>query len=243
MKPPIPAQHRRLPAAALLCALLLTACGTGMQSAPTAPVRRPAATKPAPSVPPPASGAPAHPPAPPATPAPGSVPPVASGNPPRPELPANTPSGEWQQLAPYQKSPFQVFSLTETQAGFVAAPGAVGVLVQTMPNPGPIRLRLALRPDSPVRLASGSYSVLLQLAFEYTERRTCKVASCNGEIEESNRKKAKTVRLLLTPRNGYAAEATLPLALLKSGPPDRGYDVSHTGIVLKVRRMTVAPAR
>lgn len=231
------------PLCAPLCALLLTACGTGLLSSPAAPARHPAASRPAPATPPPAAPAHATPPSAPSAPVSAPLPPAPPGTPSRPEPPAGTPSGEWQQLAPYKKSPFQVFSLTETQAGFVPAPGAVGVLVQTTPNPGPIRLRLALRPDSPVRLASGAYSVLLQLAFEYTERRTCTVVSCNGEVEESNRKKAKTVRLLLTPRNGYTAETTLPLALLKSGPPDKGYEVSHTGIVLKVRRMTVAPAR
>lgn len=223
----------------LLCTVLLGACATtGQPPAATAP-RKPAAVKPAPA---PLPARPATSPSPPLA-VPGTVPPPLPDHPPPAEPPATGAAAEWARLAPYRKSPFQVFSLTETEGLFHPVPGAVGVYVQTAAATGPIRLRLALRPDSPVRLAAGTYTVQLQLALEYTERRACKVASCNGEIEETLRRTGKTVRLQLTPQRGYVAETTLPPTLLKSGPRDSGYDVSHSGIVLKVRRLTFAPAR
>lgn len=227
----------------VLCALLLSACATDEPASGARAAKRPAAARPAPPV------RPTPPPLPEAAPGAQSGPGTAA-------MPATNPdarqrqqpapasaAAEWAQLAPYRKAPFQVFSLTDTQGGFKPAPGAVGVYVQAADAKGPIRLRLALRPDSPVRLALGTYTVQLQLALEYTERRACKAASCNGEIEESLRKTSKTLRLLLSPKSGYAAETTLPPALLQSGPPDRDYDVSYTSIVLKVRRLGIAPAR
>lgn len=69
------------------------------------------------------------------------------------------------------------------------------------------------------------------------------LAPANGEIEESLRRTGKTVRLQLSPRRGYVAETAVPLAVLQSGPRDSAYDVSYSAIVLKVRRMTFAPAR
>nr|ACN58914.1 hypothetical protein AKSOIL_0299 [uncultured bacterium BLR18] len=229
-------------ASTLLCTLLLSACATTSQPPPAAHApKRPAAARPA-AQPVPAPSAPQVPAA--STqpvPVPGVAPP--SGAPASPLPPATGPATEWSQLASYQKSPFQVFALTETQGLFTAAPGAVGVYAQAGTVTGPIRLRLAVRPDSPVRLSAGVYTVQLQLGFEYTERRACKVASCNGEIEESLRRASKTVRLQLTPQRGYVADTTVPLAVLQSGPRDSGYDVSYSAIVLKVRRLTFAPMR
>jgi len=225
--------------AALVCTVLLGACATSNQPSPAAnapkrPVTAKPAPQPAPAPPPAAASQPA--------PAPGVTPP-APGAPSSALPPATGAAAEWSQLASYQKSPFQVFSLTETQGRFTPVPGAVGVYAQAAPATGPIRLRLALRPDSPVRLSAGSYTVQLQLAFDYTERRACKVASCHGEIEERLRRTGKTVRLQLTPQRGYVAETTVPLALLQSGPRDSGYDVGYSAIVLKVRRLAFAPAR
>jgi hypothetical protein len=226
--------------AALLLPLLLGACATSNAPSSATPTsKKPAAARPAP-VPAPS---PTQPPAvaqP--VPGPGIAPPPTPGAAPTAPPPATGAAAEWAQLSAYQKSPFQVFSLTETQGRFTPVPGAVGVYAQAASAPGPIHLRLALRPDSPVRLTAGTYAVQLQLAFEYTERRTCKVASCNGEVEESLRRTGKTVRLQLTPQRGYVAEASVPLAL-QSGPRDSGYDVSYGAIVLKVRRLAFAPAR
>lgn len=227
----------------LLCALLLGGCATDEPVPSARTVKRPAPAKPAPPTrpaPPPMQDA-----SPAVAPAPGTaaMPATVHDARPRQEPPPGSAAAEWAQLAPYRKAPFQVFSLAETQGNFKPAPGAVGVFVQAANASGPIRLRLALRPDSPVRLALGTYAVQLQLALEYTERRACKAASCNGEIEESLRKTSKTVRMVLSPKSGYAAETTLPPALLQSGQPDRDYDVSYSGIVLKVRRLSIAQAR
>lgn len=229
--------------AALLLPLLLGACATSNAPAPAAhTARKPAAARPA--LAPAAAPSPVQPPA--AAqpvPGPGIAPPMPTpGTSPTPLPPAAGAAAEWAQLSAYQKSPFQVFSLTETQGQFTPVPGAVGVFAQAASAPGAIHLRLALRPDSPVRLTAGTYAVQLQLAFEYTERRTCKVASCNGEIEETQRRTGKTVRLQLTPQRGYVAETSVPLAL-QSGPRDSGYDVAYSAIVLKVRRLSFAPAR
>jgi hypothetical protein len=235
--PPLPAPRPfRVGASGVLCALLLAACATEQPTAPTAPPahRRPAPVKPAPAV------APA---APPAVAEPGQAGNPPSSSPIRPEPAGITPAAEWQQLAPYQKSPFQVFSLSETQAGLQAVPGAVGVYGLAAPRPGNIRLRFALRPDSPVRLGTGAYTVQLQLAFEYIERRTCKSNACQGDLTETNRKAGKTVRLLLAPQRGYVAETTLALPLGKAGQPERGYDVAYSDLVMKVRRVKIAPAR
>lgn len=233
----IPSRDTNLAAgAAMACILLLSACATD-KPAPPAPAKRPVAARPNPSP------APVHAPSVPAPPEPASGTSPPSATPLRPESPAATAAAEWQQLARYQKSPFQVFTLTETQAGLQPMPGSVGIYSLPAPQPGAMRLRLALRPDSPVRLGAGAYSVQLQLVFEYIERRSCKAPSCHGEVEEASRKAAKSVRLLLTPQHGYVAETTLPLPLARPGQPDRDYDVGYADLVLKVRRVTIAPAR
>ncbi|WP_211923438.1 hypothetical protein, partial [Pseudoduganella ginsengisoli] len=160
---------------------------------------------------------------------------------PQPEQPARSAAAEWQQLAPYVKSPLQIFALTETRAGLHALPGVVGVYQQPAPRPGPMRLRVALRPDSPVRLSVGAYTVQLQLTASYIERRTCQVASCNGEMVDTVKKTGKTVRLRLAPQNGYVAETTLPFT--QATGPDQGDAITYADLVLTVRRMTISPVR
>lgn len=231
--------QRRLPCAIALCALM-AGCATDKPAPPTVHHKRPAAVKP----PSPAAATPApspvaaNPPAAPVTPT--TVPTTA---PVPPEQPRVTAATEWQQLAPYLKSPLQIFSLAETQAGLQPVPGVVGVYRHAVPTGNTIRLRLALRPDSPVRLAAGRYMVQLQLSYDYTEHRTCMAASCNGEIIDTSRRAGKTVRLQLAPQQGYVAETTLPLAPAQPGMPDRDYRVSYTDLALTVRRITITQGR
>ncbi len=215
--------------AGLLCALL-----AGCASAPPAP---PVAHHP-PKRPPPVQSVPAE--------APEAVAPdpdTAAAAAPARQAQSAAQAAEWQQLARYQKSPLQVFVLGETQARLKPMRGAIGVYGPATVKPGSLRLRLALRPDTPVKLSAGTYAVNVQVAYDYTERRTCQVPSCHGEIEETTRRAVKTVRFQLSPQRNYMAEAMLPLVQVKQALPDRGYDISYADLVLKVRRITVAPVR
>ncbi|TFW32654.1 hypothetical protein [Massilia horti] len=150
---------------------------------------------------------------------------------------------EAQRLAPYQKNLFQVFRLSETLAGFKPKAKAVGVYELAASKTGKLRLALAQLPNSPARLASGSYVVSLDLAIDYTEKQECIASACAGKSEQFERTTNHSVQLALNPKNNFSATATLPLVDVKTTSASPNYRSSYSNLVLTVRRMTASVAK
>lgn len=150
---------------------------------------------------------------------------------------------EAQRLAPYQKNLFQVFKLSETLAGFKPKPKAVGVYELATSKPSKLRLALAQLPNSPARLASGSYVVSLDLAIDYTEKQECVSGACSGKSEQFERTANHSVQFTLNPKNNFSATASLPLVDAKNPGAGPNYRSSYSNLVLTVRRMTATVAK
>ncbi|WP_295994469.1 hypothetical protein [Rugamonas sp.] len=148
---------------------------------------------------------------------------------------------EAQRLASYQKNLFQVLKLSETLAGFKPKANVVGVYELAASRSAKLRLALAQLPNNPVKLSSGSYVVTLEFEIDYTEKQECTSGACAGKSEDIERNVSKSVQITLTPKNNYAATATVPLADPKSSAP-RGVRSSYSNLELTVRRMTAATA-
>jgi hypothetical protein len=151
---------------------------------------------------------------------------------------------ESSRLASYQKNLFQVFKLTESAAGFQARPNAIGVFESKSARSGKMRVSLAQMPDSPARLAVGSYTVNLNLLVEYVETRECIAGGCIGKTQKIVRSVPKTVQIAISPKTAFGGSRELSfLDSANLEPTAKDVRISYSNLVMTVRRMTVsAPA-
>jgi hypothetical protein len=143
-------------------------------------------------------------------------------------------------LASYQKNLFQVFRLTESAAGFQARPNALGVFDSKSAKSGKMRVSLAQMPDSPARLAVGSYTINLNMLVEYVEVRECIAGGCLGKTQKLVRSVPKTVQIAISPKTAFAGSRELSfLDSANAEPNAKDVRVSYSNLVMTVRRMTV----
>lgn len=147
---------------------------------------------------------------------------------------------ESRRLASYQKNLFQVFSLTETAAGFHARPNAIGVFESKSSKTGKLRVSLAQLPDSPARLSVGSYTVNLALLVEYVETRECIAGGCLGKTQNIVRSVTRPVQIAISPKSAYAGTRELSFLDARHAEPNaKNYRISYANLVMTVRRMTI----
>jgi flagellar motility protein MotE (MotC chaperone) len=144
-------------------------------------------------------------------------------------------------LASYQKNLFQVFKLTESTAGFQARPNAIGVFESKAARSGKMRVSLAQMPDSPARLAVGSYTINLNLLVEYVENRECMAGGCLGKTQKIVRSVPKTVQIAVSPKTAFTGSRELSFLDSENVEPNaKDVRISYSNLVMTVRRITVA---
>ncbi|HEU4845685.1 MAG TPA: hypothetical protein VFT05_15565 [Burkholderiaceae bacterium] len=149
---------------------------------------------------------------------------------------------ETRRLMSYQKNLFQVFKLTEIQAGFREKPNALGVYELKSSKTGKLRLMLAQQPESPVRLSVGTYNVNVDVVIDYVETLECVSSSCDGKTQNLVRSVPRTVQFYMAPRLGYIHRKDISLVDTKAvEAKGHNYRSSYSDLVMTVRRISAAP--
>jgi hypothetical protein len=149
---------------------------------------------------------------------------------------------ETRRLMSYQKNLFQVFKLTEIQAGFREKPNALGVFELKSSKTGKLRLMLAQQPESPVRLSVGTYNVNVDVVIDYVETLECVSSSCDGKTQNLVRSVPRTVQFYMAPRLGYIHRKDISLVDTKAvEAKGHNYRSSYSDLVMTVRRISAAP--
>jgi hypothetical protein len=149
---------------------------------------------------------------------------------------------ETRRLMSYQKNLFQIFKLTEIQAGFHERPNALGVFELKSSKNGKLRLMLAQLPDSPVRLSMGTYNVNVEVVIDYVETLECVSSSCEGKTQNLVRSVPRMVQFYMAPRLGYVHRKDISLADTKAvEAKGHNYRSSYSDLVMTVRRISASP--
>ncbi|MBA5687766.1 hypothetical protein [Rugamonas apoptosis] len=149
---------------------------------------------------------------------------------------------ETRRLMSYQKNLFQIFKLTEIQAGFKEKPNALGVFELPSSKNGKLRLMLAQLPGSPVRLSVGTYNVNVDVVIDYVETLECVSSTCEGKTQNVVRSVPRTVQFYMAPRLGYVHRKDVSLVDTKATEgKGRNYRSSYSDLVMTVQRISAAP--
>ncbi len=149
---------------------------------------------------------------------------------------------ETRRLMSFQKNLFQVFKLTEIQAGFREKPNALGVFELKSSKTGKLRLMLAMQPESPVRLNVGTYNVNVEVVIDYVETLECVSSNCDGKTQNLVRSVPRTVQFYMAPRLGYVHRKDVSLVDTKAvEAKGHNYRSSYSDLVMTVRRISAAP--
>lgn len=220
-------------ATSISLALLVAGCATQEPQVTRLPPRNPADVPRRPPVTTPA-------PAPAATPQPASQEEEESKA--RQSLQKQEVEDETRRLMSYQKNLFQIFKLSEIQAGFKEKPNALGVFELKSSKNGKLRLMLTQLPGSPVHLSVGTYNVNVDVVIDYVETLECVSSTCEGKTQNVVRSVPRTVQFYMAPRLGYVHRKDVSLVDSKSvEAKNRNYRSSYSDLVMTVQRISASP--
>lgn len=148
---------------------------------------------------------------------------------------------ETRRLMSYQKNLFQIFKLTEIQAGFKEKPNALGVFELKSSKNGKLRLMLTQLPGSPVRLSVGTYNVNVEVVIDYVETLECVSSNCEGKTQNVVRSVPRTVQFYMAPRLGYVHRKDISLVDTKAVEAKGNYRSSYSDLVMTVQRISASP--
>lgn len=149
---------------------------------------------------------------------------------------------ETRRLMSYQKNLFQIFKLTEIQAGFKEKPNALGVFELKSSRNGKLRLMLTQQPGTPVRLSVGTYNVNVDVVIDYVETLECVSSNCEGKTQNVVRSVPRTVQFYMAPRLGYVHRKDVSLVDTKSvEAKGHNYRSSYSDLVMTVQRISASP--
>lgn len=149
---------------------------------------------------------------------------------------------ETRRLMSYQKNLFQIFKLTEIQAGFKEKPNSLGVFELKSSKNGKLRLMLAQLPGSPVHLSVGTYNVTVDVVIDYVETLECVSSNCEGKTQNVVRSVPRSVQFYMAPRLGYVHRRDISLVDTKSvEAKSHNYRSSYSDLVMTVQRISASP--